>query len=144
VHIPGEELFYSHLRLLGGPAPVRRFLPDLNDRIWTGALDPGKVFDLTLPLADVAEGCRAMDERRAIKTRCCNPDPDNEPARSRSPYRPSSTIASLVRFTPGSRGSLSSPRFGPAGLVRSRDDEGVAGVVSIGRWVARMAHGLST
>ncbi len=68
VQLPGEELFYSHVRLLGGPAPVRRFLPDLIDRIWTGTIDPGKVFDLTLPLADVAEGYRAMDERRAIKT----------------------------------------------------------------------------
>ena len=68
VQLPGEELFYSHVRLLGGPAPVRRFLPDLIDRIWTGTIDPGKVFDLNLPLADVAEGYRAMDERRAIKT----------------------------------------------------------------------------
>jgi len=68
IQLPGEELFYSHVRLLGGPAPVRRFLPDLIDRIWTGTINPGKVFDLTLPLADVAEGYRAMDERRAIKT----------------------------------------------------------------------------
>jgi threonine dehydrogenase-like Zn-dependent dehydrogenase len=68
VTLPGEELFYSHVRLLGGPAPVRRFLPDLIDRIWRGAIDPGKVFDLELPLDQVAEGYRAMDERRAIKT----------------------------------------------------------------------------
>ena len=68
VQLPGEELFFSHVRLLGGPAPVRRFLPDLINRIWTGTIDPGKVFDLTLPLAEVAEGYRAMDERRAIKT----------------------------------------------------------------------------
>jgi threonine dehydrogenase-like Zn-dependent dehydrogenase len=68
VTLPGEELFFSHVRLLGGPAPVRRFLPDLIDRIWTGAIDPGKVFDLELPLDQVAEGYQAMDERRAIKT----------------------------------------------------------------------------
>jgi len=68
VSLPGEELFYSHVRLLGGPAPVRRFLPDLIDRIWTGAIEPGKVFDLDLPLDQVAEGYQAMDERRAIKT----------------------------------------------------------------------------
>ena len=68
VQLPGEELFYSHVRLLGGPAPVRQYLPDLVERIWTGRIDPGKVFDLTLPLAEVAEGYRAMDERRAIKT----------------------------------------------------------------------------
>jgi threonine dehydrogenase-like Zn-dependent dehydrogenase len=67
VQLPGSELFYSHVRLLGGPAPVRRFLPDLIDRIWTGQIDPSQVFDLELPLAEVAEGYAAMDERRAIK-----------------------------------------------------------------------------
>ena len=51
-----------------GPAPVRRFLPDLMDRVLKGSIHPGKVFDLTLPLAEVAEGYKAMDERRAIKT----------------------------------------------------------------------------
>jgi threonine dehydrogenase-like Zn-dependent dehydrogenase len=68
VELPGQELFYSHVQLLGGPAPVRRFLPDLVDRIWKGQINPGRVFDLTLPLAEVAEGYQAMDERRAIKT----------------------------------------------------------------------------
>jgi threonine dehydrogenase-like Zn-dependent dehydrogenase len=67
VAIDGQELFFSHVGLRGGPAPVRRYLPDLIDRILTGAIDPGKVFDLTLPLDQVAEGYRAMDERRAIK-----------------------------------------------------------------------------
>ena len=68
VEIPGEELFFSHVHLHGGPAPVRRFLPELIDLIWNRKIDPGKVFDLTLPLEEVAEGYRAMDERRAIKT----------------------------------------------------------------------------
>jgi threonine dehydrogenase-like Zn-dependent dehydrogenase len=68
VTLPGDELFFSHVHLHGGPAPVRRFLPQLIDLIWGGEIDPGKVFDLTLPLDDVAEGYRAMDERRAIKT----------------------------------------------------------------------------
>jgi threonine dehydrogenase-like Zn-dependent dehydrogenase len=68
VSIDGQELFYSHVRVLGGPAPVRRFLPDLIDRIWTRQIDPGQVFDLTLPLSQVAEGYQAMDERRAIKS----------------------------------------------------------------------------
>jgi threonine dehydrogenase-like Zn-dependent dehydrogenase len=67
VAVDGEELFYSHVGLRGGPAPVRRFLPDLIDRVLTGRIDPGKVFDLTLPLEQVAEGYKAMDERRAIK-----------------------------------------------------------------------------
>ncbi len=67
VEIPGEEFFFSHVHLHGGPAPVRRFLPELVDLIWNRKIDPGKVFDLTLPLEEVAEGYRAMDERRAIK-----------------------------------------------------------------------------
>ncbi|MDN3272448.1 zinc-dependent alcohol dehydrogenase family protein [Streptomyces sp. MA15] len=68
VAVDGQELFFSHVGLRGGPAPVRRYLPDLIDRILSGAIDPGKVFDLTLPLDQVAEGYQAMDERRAIKT----------------------------------------------------------------------------
>jgi threonine dehydrogenase-like Zn-dependent dehydrogenase len=62
------DLFYRHVRLLGGPATVRRYLPDLIDRVLHGRMNPGKVFDLALPLREVAEGYRAMDERRAIKT----------------------------------------------------------------------------
>ena len=68
VELPGEELFFSHVHLHGGPAPVRRFLPELIGLITSGAIDPGKVFDLTLPLDQVAEAYKAMDERRAIKT----------------------------------------------------------------------------
>src|SRR6266478_6525716 len=68
VRLDGTELFYAHVHLHGGPAPVRRFLPELIDLVYSGKLDPGKVFDLTLPLDKVAEGYRAMDERRAIKT----------------------------------------------------------------------------
>lgn len=68
VELNGEELFFSQVHLHGGPAPVRRFLPDLIQRVWERKVNPGKVFDLTLPLSDVAEGYRAMDERRAIKT----------------------------------------------------------------------------
>ena len=68
VELPGQELFYSHVHLHGGPAPVRRFLPQLIDLIWTRQIDPGKVFDLSLPLEQAAEGYKAMDERRAIKT----------------------------------------------------------------------------
>ena len=67
VALPGMELFFSHVHLHGGPAPVRRFLPDLMDRIWNRTIRPGRVFDLELPLDDAAAGYRAMDERRAIK-----------------------------------------------------------------------------
>jgi threonine dehydrogenase-like Zn-dependent dehydrogenase len=66
--LDGQQLFFSHVHLHGGPAPVRRYLPKLIDLVLTRKIDPGKVFDLTLPLDQVAEGYRAMDERRAIKT----------------------------------------------------------------------------
>src|SRR5262245_19439157 len=68
VELKGEELFYAHVHLHGGPAPVRRFLPKLIELVLNEKINPGKVFDLTLPLDQVAEGYRAMDERRAIKT----------------------------------------------------------------------------
>jgi threonine dehydrogenase-like Zn-dependent dehydrogenase len=68
VELNGEKLFFTHVHLHGGPAPVRRFLPELIDLVWNRKINPGKVFDLTLPLDQVAEGYRAMDERRAIKT----------------------------------------------------------------------------
>jgi threonine dehydrogenase-like Zn-dependent dehydrogenase len=67
VELDGQQLFQAEVHLFGGPAPVRRYLPDLIDRIWSNEIDPGRVFDLTLPLSEVAEGYRAMDERRAIK-----------------------------------------------------------------------------
>ena len=68
VEIPGKELFLAEVHLMGGPAPVRNYLPELIGLVLDGKIEPGKVFDLTLPLAQVAEGYRAMDERRAIKT----------------------------------------------------------------------------
>src|SRR5438105_2005116 len=68
VELDGQQLFHSHIHLHGGPAPVRRFLPELIDMVWNGKINPGKIFDLTLALDQVAEGYRAMDERRAIKT----------------------------------------------------------------------------
>lgn len=67
VELNGLDLFFATVSLLGGPAPLRRFLPDLVDLIMTDQIDPGVVFDLTLPLDQAAEGYRAMDERRATK-----------------------------------------------------------------------------
>lgn len=67
VSIDGLELFFSSVHLHGGPAPVRRFLPELIRLIWDREIDPGAVFDLTLPIDEAAEGYRAMDERRATK-----------------------------------------------------------------------------
>ncbi len=68
VSLDGQQLFFSHVHLHGGPAPVRQYLPKLIDLVFNGTINPGKVFDLVLPLDQVAEGYRAMDERRAIKT----------------------------------------------------------------------------
>jgi threonine dehydrogenase-like Zn-dependent dehydrogenase len=67
VSIAGGDIFMTHVHVHGGPAPVRRFLPDLIDRIWQRRIDPGKVFDLTLPLERAAEGYVAMDQRTATK-----------------------------------------------------------------------------
>jgi threonine dehydrogenase-like Zn-dependent dehydrogenase len=68
VALNGEQLFFAHVHLHGGPAPVRRYLPELIKLVLNRRINPGKVFDLTLPLDQVADGYRAMDERRAIKT----------------------------------------------------------------------------
>jgi threonine dehydrogenase-like Zn-dependent dehydrogenase len=67
VDLSVEELFFSHVHLHGGPAPVRRFLPELIDLIWNRRIDPGKVFDLELPLEQAGAGYQAMDQRQAIK-----------------------------------------------------------------------------
>ena len=67
VSLDGQQLFFSSVHLHGGPAPVRRFLPELIQLIWDRTIDPGAVFDLTLPLEQAAEGYAAMDERRATK-----------------------------------------------------------------------------
>lgn len=68
VQLDGQKMLFAQKRLFGGPAPVRRYLPHLIDLVLNRKIEPGKVFDLTLPLSEVAEGYHAMDERRAIKT----------------------------------------------------------------------------
>jgi threonine dehydrogenase-like Zn-dependent dehydrogenase len=67
VAIPGDELFMAGVHIHGGPAPVRQYLPRLVQLIWDRTIDPGKVFDLTLPLDEAARGYRAMDQRTATK-----------------------------------------------------------------------------
>jgi threonine dehydrogenase-like Zn-dependent dehydrogenase len=67
VALDGMDLFWSLAHVHGGPAPVRRFLPDLLELIWSRQINPGKVFDLELPLDEAAAGYRAMDQREAIK-----------------------------------------------------------------------------
>jgi threonine dehydrogenase-like Zn-dependent dehydrogenase len=68
VQFDGQSLFFGQVGLMGGPAPVRRFLPHLMDLVLSRKINPGKVFDLEIPLSDAAAGYKAMDERRAIKT----------------------------------------------------------------------------
>lgn len=67
MNLDGAQLFFTHVRLHGGPAPVRRYLPHLIDLVLDGKINPGKVFDLELPLDRIAEAYKAMDDRRAIK-----------------------------------------------------------------------------
>ena len=66
--LPVDQLFWRNVGLKGGPADCRAYLPHLMDLVWTRQIDPGLVFDLELPLSDVAEAYAAMDERRAIKS----------------------------------------------------------------------------
>src|SRR5699024_3698988 len=67
VSLPGGKLFFGLVHLHGGPAPVRRFLPELISLIWDRTIDPGKVFDKTVPLEQAADAYAAMDKREAIK-----------------------------------------------------------------------------
>lgn len=67
VELPVQRMFSTNVGLAGGMAPVRRYLPDLLERVLAGSIDPGRVFDLALPLEEAPEAYRAMDERRAIK-----------------------------------------------------------------------------
>jgi threonine dehydrogenase-like Zn-dependent dehydrogenase len=67
IELPLRRMFTQNIGLHGGMAPTRKYVPELLERVLAGGIDPGRVFDLTVSLDDVAEGYRAMDERRAIK-----------------------------------------------------------------------------
>ena len=67
VALDGMEMFWSLAHVHGGPAPVRRFLPELMDLIWKRKIDPGKVFDLAAAAGAGRRWLRAMDQREAIK-----------------------------------------------------------------------------
>jgi threonine dehydrogenase-like Zn-dependent dehydrogenase len=67
VELPVRRMFGKNVGLAGGMAPVRRYLPELLELVTSGRIEPGQVFDSRLPLDEVAEGYRAMDERRSIK-----------------------------------------------------------------------------
>jgi threonine dehydrogenase-like Zn-dependent dehydrogenase len=66
--LPISQLFGSNVAVGGGVAPVRGYIPELLDDVLSGAIDPGRVFDLVLPLDQAPEAYAAMDERRSIKT----------------------------------------------------------------------------
>jgi threonine dehydrogenase-like Zn-dependent dehydrogenase len=66
--LPIGQLIGRNIGVAGGVAPVRAYLPELLAEVLDGTLDPGPVFDLELPLDEVAQAYAAMDERRAIKT----------------------------------------------------------------------------
>lgn len=68
IEYPVRDLFSRNVGIAGGVAPVRQYLPQLRDDVLSGAINPGLVFDLEVPLADVAEAYAAMDERRAVKS----------------------------------------------------------------------------
>ncbi|TFJ95498.1 carbamoyl-phosphate synthase large subunit [Platysternon megacephalum] len=65
--LPQEHMFWKNVGIRGGVAPVREYLPTLLPKVLSREIEPGKVFDLELPLSDVAQAYKAMDERRAIK-----------------------------------------------------------------------------
>lgn len=66
--LPVRPMFNRNVGVNGGVAPVRGYMAELLPDVLSGAIDPGRVFDLQLPLADIAEAYAAMDERRAIKS----------------------------------------------------------------------------
>src|SRR5438477_5837640 len=56
VELNGAGLFFAHVHLHGGPAPVRRYLPHLIELVLEENINPGKVFDLNLPLDQSGRG----------------------------------------------------------------------------------------
>ena len=66
--LPVNDLFWRNVGIKGGPAHCRAYLPHLMDLVWSKAINPGRVFDLGLPLSQIGEAYAAMDERRAIKS----------------------------------------------------------------------------
>jgi len=65
--LPIRRLFGTNVGVNGGVASVRNYIEELLPEVLAGTLNPGPVFDLELPLSEVAEAYSAMDERRATK-----------------------------------------------------------------------------
>jgi threonine dehydrogenase-like Zn-dependent dehydrogenase len=68
VELDGEQLFFAHVHLHGGPAPVRRYLPKLIELVWNRKINPGKVFDLTLHRDTVRWTSAVRSNRCFIRT----------------------------------------------------------------------------
>jgi alcohol dehydrogenase len=67
VEVDAEATFYGNIGLRGGPAPARHYQPELLKQVLDGSINPGKVFDATFTLDEIAKAYAAMDDRRAIK-----------------------------------------------------------------------------
>jgi len=65
--IPLRYLFDNNITVAGGMAPARTYIPELLADVMAGTINPGRVFDVEMPLEEAPEAYKAMDERRAIK-----------------------------------------------------------------------------
>jgi threonine dehydrogenase-like Zn-dependent dehydrogenase len=61
------SLFGKNATLTGGPAPVRAHIEQVLPDVLEGRINPGRVFDRTVALQNVADGYKAMDSREALK-----------------------------------------------------------------------------
>jgi threonine dehydrogenase-like Zn-dependent dehydrogenase len=68
VKFPVRRMFVGNKGVLGGPAPVRQYLPELLDEVLSGRINPGIVFDYEAGIEQIDAAYAAMDERRAIKS----------------------------------------------------------------------------
>jgi threonine dehydrogenase-like Zn-dependent dehydrogenase len=62
-----RQLFNKNITIGGGMAPARTYIPELLEDVLAGTINPGRVFDVEMPLEDAPEAYRAMDARRAVK-----------------------------------------------------------------------------
>jgi threonine dehydrogenase-like Zn-dependent dehydrogenase len=66
--MPGSQTaFFGNVMIGGGPAPARAYIDELLPDILNGSIEPGRVFDRSVPLEEAPEGYRAMKDREAIK-----------------------------------------------------------------------------
>ena len=61
------SLFGKNATLTGGPATIRAYIEAALPQVLDGRIDPGRVFDRELPLSEIAEAYRLMDNREALK-----------------------------------------------------------------------------